>query len=85
MAMAMLPSMDSLSLANNFGNEYATYGEGNVELMGGVEFQDFLELANNFGKKPSDVSAVPEPKAMTLVLLGVLLTLASRRKRSRQP
>jgi hypothetical protein len=57
---------------------------GNIDLSDdGVAFLDFLELANNFGKKPSDVAAVPEPGAMTLVLLGFLPILALRRKRSR--
>lgn len=40
---------DFLVLSNNFGNEVASYTEGNVDLQGGVDFGDFLVLSNNFG------------------------------------
>lgn len=77
--------IDFLKLAENFGKPSASNVEGNIDLKGGVAFADFLELANNFGKTPSDVAAVPEPGATTLVLLGFLPTFAYLRTSSRRP
>lgn len=75
---------DFLMLANNFGEQVATYREGDVNCDGEVAFTDFLQLANNFGKtlEQSAAAAVPEPAGLLLGSLALLVTLFGRRRRS---
>lgn len=72
---------DFTSLADHFGQPTASYSEGNINLEGGVEFEDFLILVENFGSnRQSDAVTVPEPYT-SVRLLGLLLLIRKRRSR----
>lgn len=71
---------DFLVLSDNFGNETATYSEGNIDLAGGVAFSDFLVMSNNFGKTAAGVSAVPEPSSSLMIAIGLGICMVVRRR-----
>lgn len=74
---------DFLILSQNFGLQSAdlVYTDGDIDLSATVDFTDFLILSENFGTSAA-ASAVPEPNAIVLVLLGTLLVGAMRSRRN---
>ena len=70
-----------LILSSNFGGDSPAYTDGNIDLAGPVNFADFLVLSSNFGQTVGATSAVPEPNAHVLTLLGVLAVACVRKSR----
>ena len=65
---------DFLRLSANFGDQVSSYIDGDVDCSGTVDFDDFSALAINFGKGVDcSVAAVPEPSAIALMLVGLLV------------
>ena len=83
-----MQSSDFLKLSGNFGNSPAVYTDGDFDKDGEVGFGDFLLLSQSFGKGgdfSADVAmaaAVPEPSAVSLLLVGAVFIL-TRRSRGR--
>jgi hypothetical protein len=73
---------DFLLLADNFGEQVATYSQGDIDCNGSVEFADFLKLSENFGKSLGSPSAaaVPEPTGFGLISIAMVIGLCSRRR-----
>ena len=71
---------DFLALSNSFGGD-GGWAAGDFDGNGSVAFADFLALSDNFGTSASaEVSAVPEPSACWLFILG-LAVMSRFRKR----
>ena len=69
-------------LKEYFGQDLPSYTAGNIDLVGGIDFPDFLTLSANFGKTPgATAAAVPEPTAGVLALVGLLVCLYGRNRR----
>ncbi len=75
-------------LLNNFNATAASPGEGvgwgggDLNMDGSVDSVDLGRLLNNFGKSSVPVSAaVPEPSAVSLLLIGGLCLIRRRRNR----
>ena len=65
---------DFLRLSANFGDQVSSYIDGDVDCSGTVDFDDFSALTINFGKGVDDsVAAAPEPSAIALMLVGLLV------------
>lgn len=75
--------VDFLVLSENFGNEPATYAEGNIDLVGDIGFPDFLVLSANFGRS-AEASAIPEPATGSMLLFACVWCLMLRTCRHRQ-
>lgn len=74
---------DFLVLSANFGTNVADHTFGDIDCNGSVQFADFLVLSNNFGQAVgAEASSVPEPSSAVLALLGTLVLLSVRKKRS---
>jgi hypothetical protein len=74
---------DFTILANSYG-QAETWTHGDFDASGAVQFPDFAILANNFGKSAPVVTAVPEPAAALLLLVGIFglgLRFANRHNR----
>ncbi len=71
---------DFLVLAGNFGLEVDTYGDGDINCNGTVDFEDFIRLGGNFGQSRPAVAAVPEPSAISLLLIGIFFAAQFCRK-----
>ena len=74
---------DFLTLAGHFGQDSASYIDGNIDLEDGVSFADFLVLSNNFGKSATGIAAVPEPSGCLAMVLGASILSVRRRRRPR--
>lgn len=73
---------DFIVLSSGFlsTNEQApAYTDGNVDMMNGIDFGDFVALSTNFGQAAA-ASAVPEPSSGWLVMLGLLGILRTRKR-----
>ena len=71
---------DFLVLAGNFGLEVDTYGDGDINCNGTVDCEDFIRLGGNFGQSRPAVAAVPEPSAISLLLIGIFFAAQFCRK-----
>jgi len=72
---------DFLALSASFG-EQAGWAGGDFDGSGDVAFADFLMLSSNFGNTASsNVSAVPEPATLPMILFGLLGFAGFRRRR----
>ena len=79
---------DFLTLSLNYGMEVDTYGEGDTNCNGVVDFDDFLRFGNSFGSSaPQNVSNVPEPQfaGWLSVMIAWLLANAVGPTRASRP
>lgn len=75
---------DYLTLAEHFGDA-GDWSDGDFNFDGVVAFDDFLQMSENFGKTiavASSVTPVPEPSALALVAICILLGFSLRLRRS---
>ena len=73
---------DFLTISRNFSKP-GTWSQGDFDADGKVAFADFLILSGNFGAKAARFYAVPESKLDCTVVVALLATpLTGRRKRS---
>ncbi len=73
---------DFLTLVENFGQD-GNWKLGDFDRDGVVLFDDFLKQSKNFGGAPikKSISAIPEPNAGMLMLVGLAVGAACRRRR----
>lgn len=72
---------DFLILSANFGQDGGA-AEGDLDCNGKVEFADFLTLSGNFGQDVGAAQSVPEPAALSLMMLGAIFVGVFRRRRN---
>ena len=74
---------DFLVLSANFGQQVdGGHAAGDIDCNGAVEFADFLALSANFGQTSgAELTSIPEPSGVSLLLLGLGLCAATRRGR----
>ena len=70
---------DFLVLSGTFGT---AGGAADLDCSGTVDFADFLTLSGNFGKDVGGAQSVPEPQAISLLLMGAMCAGIFRRRRS---
>jgi hypothetical protein len=59
-------------LADNFGFN-AVWTKGDFDTDGQVTFPDFVILADNFGKSVAAAAAVPEPTALIMAIVAIVV------------
>lgn len=75
---------DFLTLSGNFG-DLAPWSGGDFDANGSVQFADFLILSGNFGVSGPTAATVPEPSAMLMLVIALVVGQSTRRSRSDVP
>ena len=69
---------DFVLLANEFGNTNTDWGQGNFNFDNITNFADFVILANHFGDQVPADQVAPEPGALGLLCMGILILRCRR-------